>query len=99
MIRMIAPIEFRMLFENGVITRLERLPNFVVARRDFSPGANVAASAVIRAPERNCLFNGAANALEIVRKIACVPICLCRHHSAPDSHAYICRSARILIAG
>src|SRR6266436_3329007 len=46
MIRMIAPIELRMLFENGVITRLERLPNFVVT--PFSKSIRSSIGAIIR---------------------------------------------------
>src|SRR5882724_2096983 len=53
MIRMIAPIEFRMLFENGVVARLERLPDLIVARRNLSPSADIAAAPVIGAPVRN----------------------------------------------
>src|ERR1700682_2546828 len=44
-IRLIAAIEFRVFFQNGVVTRLERLPGFVVARGNFGPGAYVASAA------------------------------------------------------
>src|SRR5436309_14467216 len=49
MIRMIAAIELWMFFENGVVARLERLPDFLVAQGDLSPSAHIAAAPVIGA--------------------------------------------------
>src|SRR6266403_1101113 len=57
MIRMIAAIELRVLFENRIVARLERLPDFVVAGGDFPPRADVTAATVISAPVRDSLFN------------------------------------------
>ena len=45
MIRIISTIEFRMLFQNGVVARLERLPDLIVARRNLPPRARVPAAA------------------------------------------------------
>ena len=67
---MVAPIELGVLFQNGVITRFERLPDFVVARRNIPPRARVAASAMIRAAMRNRLFDRVADLFQVVRKIA-----------------------------
>src|SRR5260370_41414439 len=84
---MVAAIELGVLFEYRVVTRLQPLPDFVIARGNFSPSAHIAASAMIGAAVRNCFFNGAANALEIVRKIARVQVRLHGHHSATNVHS------------
>src|SRR6266852_5455919 len=41
MIRVIASIELWMLFENSVVARLERLPDFIVAQRNLPPSARI----------------------------------------------------------
>src|SRR5882724_9221503 len=87
MIRVIAAIELWMLFENGVVARFERLPDFIVAYRNLPPSAHVAAAPVIGAAMRNCLFDRAADALQMVRQITRIQIRLYGHHAATNVHA------------
>src|SRR5258708_19907072 len=68
-IGVVAAIELGMLLENGVVTRLQRLPDFVVAGGNLPPSANVSASAMICAPMRHRLLDRAPNALQTIRKI------------------------------
>ena len=86
MIRVIASIELWMLFENSVVARLERLPDFIVAQRNLPPSARIAAAPVVGAPVWDRLFDRAANALQMVRQIARVQIRLYGHHAATNVH-------------
>ncbi len=51
---------------------------------------------MIRAAMWDRLFDGAANAFEIVRKVACVEVRLNGHHSTADVHAHRGRDDRAL---
>src|ERR1700740_1892157 len=77
-----------MLLEDGIVSRLQRLPDFQVARRDLLPRAHVASAAVLRAAMWNGFFNGRADTLEIVRKVTRVQIRLHSHHAAADVHSH-----------
>src|SRR5437879_12977728 len=66
MIRVIASIELWMLFENSVVARLERLPDFIVAQRNLPPSARIAAAPVGGARVWDRLFARSAHAIQLL---------------------------------
>jgi len=84
------------LFENCVVARLQRLPDFGVARGNYVPCTDVTFTAVIGAAVRHGLFNGAANTFQIVGKIAAIQVGLHSHHAAANVHTNGRRNNRTL---
>src|SRR6266404_757093 len=81
---MVSTIQLGVLFENRIITRLQRLPDFVVAARDLIPSTYVAGATVVGTTVRNGFFDGGPNSVEVIGQVACVEVGLHRHHAAAD---------------
>src|SRR5215469_1592754 len=84
MVRVISAVQFRVLFENRIIARLQCLPDLLVASGNPIPSAYVAGAAVVGAAVRYGFLDGGAHRMEIVGQIACVEVGLYGHHAATD---------------
>src|SRR5580658_5233839 len=87
-VRVVSTIQLRMLFENRIVARLQRLPDLRIANRNLAPSAHVAMATMIATAVRYSLLDCSANALQIVRQVARVEVGLYRHHAATNVHAH-----------
>ena len=74
MIGVIAAIHLRMLLENRVVTRLQRLPRLPRCARGSDSTRPIAATAMIGSAVRHCLLDRGANPLQVIRQIASVEV-------------------------
>src|SRR5580692_8878657 len=77
-----------MLFENRIVARLQRLPGLLIANRNITPSTHVATATMIGTAMWNDLLNCSANALQVIRQVACVKVSLHRHHAATNVHSH-----------
>jgi hypothetical protein len=87
-VRVVSAVQLRMLFENRIVARLQRLPGLSIAHRNLAPSTHVTMATMIGTTVWNGLLNCGANTLQIVRQVTRVEVGLHRHHAATNVHSH-----------
>src|SRR6185369_12673121 len=86
MIHVVPAIQFRILFDDLLVSDLKLTPYADLTARDVSPCPFIPSAAVISSPMRHCLFDLPADVAQVVRQVIRVQCCLYGHHPATNIH-------------